>query len=168
MRRYNMRGFNDMNKKTEQFLVYVTKEYPDVTITSLMKLAYLVDLVAIAHQLKQLSNFEYIRYKFGPFNKKIYDYIRKFITENTFIEKVDHSPRGDEYIIYEFNEEEDDICFDKLNQKEMAVIDEVLEKLRGLGAKALTEITYKTKPMLKLGAKPDNDVGLNEILDLSA
>lgn len=157
-----------MNKKTEQLLIYITKQYPCVTITSLMKLAYLVDLVAVTNQLKQLSNFEYMRYKFGPFNKKIYDYIKKFIDENIFIEKVDHSPRGDEYIIYELNEEKDDISFDKLTQKETTIINDALEKLRGLGAKALAEITYKTKPMLKIGAKLDNDTGLNEVLDLSA
>ena len=38
----------------------------------------------------------------------------------------------------------------------------------GLGAKALTQIAYKTKPMLKLNAKLNNNLGLNEKLDLFA
>jgi len=157
-----------MNKKTEQLLIYITKEYPCITIISLIKLAYLVDLVAVTNQLNQISEFEYVRYKFGPFNKKIYAYLKKIIDENIFIERVDHSPRGDEYIVYELNEDNDTFCFDKISPKELTIIDEVLEKLKGLGAKALAEITYKTKPMLKIGAMPNNDAGLNKALDLSA
>ena len=33
--------------KTLQFLTYVVKNYPNVSITGLMKLSYIIDLVAI-------------------------------------------------------------------------------------------------------------------------
>ena len=55
----------------------------------------------------------------------------------------------------------------KLSKNEIDTINEVLKSLEGLGAKALSEIAYKTKPMKAVGAEQDNDKGLNEILNLS-
>ena len=157
-----------MNEKTRQFLAYIAKNYMPVTVTSLMKLTYLIDLISVTKKERQISNFTYRRYKYGPFDSKIYNYITELVNERILLEAVEYTPHVEEYIIYKFNEENENIAFNKLIQKEKSTIDEVLESLKGLGAKALSEIAYKTKPMKALGAEPDNDKGLNEILDLSA
>ena len=46
-------------------------------------------------------------------------------------------------------------------------MDEVLDSVNGYGAKALTEIAYKTKPMQALGATLNGGEHLNEKLDMS-
>jgi hypothetical protein len=58
------------------------------------------------------------------------------------------------------------LCFTLLKPEEKETIDEVVNSLAGLGAKDLTAIAYKTKPMVKLGAKLNNSIGLNQKLDL--
>jgi len=80
-------------------------------------------------------------------------------------EDATFSQTGDEYIIYLFNEKKE-FAFDKLSNNEKDIINEVLEGLRGYGAKALVELAYKTKPMKKIGAKIGNNKGLNQKLDL--
>jgi uncharacterized phage-associated protein len=156
-------------KKTEQVLVYIIQHYlgQGIHITSLMKLVYLVDLVSIKKTGKQLANFEYKRYKYGPFDKKIYGHIKSLLSENIIKEDGDFSHGGEEHIIYLFNKE-NDFEFNKLSDDEKHTIDEVMESLEGYGAKALVELAYRTKPMKKLGAKIENSKGLNEKLDLHA
>ena len=64
-----------MSKKTDQLLTYIVKGHPEISITSLMKLSYLVDLVNIGKTDKQVSDFRYTRYIYGPFDHKIYKYL---------------------------------------------------------------------------------------------
>jgi len=156
-----------MKKKTEQLLVYIIQHYDDngIPITSLMKLVYLVDLVSIKKTGKQLSNFEYKRYKYGPFDKRIYEHIKNLLGEEIIKEDAAFSRGGDEYIIYLSNKEKS-FEFNKLSAEEKSIIDEVIESLQGYGTKALVELTYKTKPMKKIGATTENNKGLNEKLDL--
>ena len=61
-----------------------------------------------------------------------------------------------------------DVKFDALTDEEKDLSVKVLKSLRGLGAKTLSDIAYKTKPMKALGAKPANDKGLNQVLNLKA
>lgn len=155
-----------MVEKTKQFLAYIAKNYIPATVTSLMKLAYLIDLVSVTKKEGQISNFTYRRYKYGPFDSKIYDYLTELVNQKVLKEETEYTPTAEEYIKYKFNEEIEDIKFDNLNKKEMDSINEVLESLKGYGAKTLTEITYKTKPMLVLGATLGGEENLNTILDL--
>lgn len=155
-----------MKTKTKQTLTYIIQNYPDVSITSLMKLSYIVDLVSIKKNRNQISGFEYKRYKYGPFNDKIYQYLTELKIEGFIIEDVAYTQTGDEYIIYKPNERKE-LSFDKLKDEERIIIDEVIEALKGYGAKALVEFTYRTNPMKKLGAKIGNNKGLNQKLDLS-
>jgi len=157
-----------MSKKTKQLLVYLTKNHKIATVTSLMKLSYLVDLVHIKKGSKQVSDFEYRRYTYGPFDKKIYSYLFDLVEKNVLHEETDYAPPSIEYITYRFNEGIKDFGFNKLNDDEKETIDEVLEKLVGYGAKTLTDIAYKTAPMKALGATPGGNEKLNEVLDLNA
>jgi uncharacterized phage-associated protein len=132
-----------------------------------MKLSYIVDLVSINKGKRQISCFKYRRYKYGPFDDKIYQYLTELRMKNVINGDVAYSPMGDEYITYFFNEKEE-FSFDKLSKKEKEIIDEVLEIVKGYGAKALVELSYNTKPMKKIGAKVGNNKGLNQKLDLTA
>jgi len=154
-------------KKTRQLLAYLIQNHPGFSITSLMKLSYITDLVSIQKTGNPMSGFEYKRYKYGPFDDKIYQYLSELKIGNVIDEDVAYSQTGDEYIIYNFNEKEE-FSFDKLTDEEKGIMDEVLESLKGYGAKALVELAYKTKPMKKIGAKIGNDKGLNQRLDLKA
>jgi len=157
-----------ISEKTKQLLAYISKNYiPPATVTSLMKLSYLIDLIATSKTGKQISNFQYRRYKYGPFDQTIYTYLNVLTKENVLIEDIGHTNYAEEYILYQFNEKKH-TNFDKLTNKEKLQIDSVLENLHGLGPKALSEISYKTKPMRALGAKIDNNKGINQPLDLKA
>lgn len=155
-----------MTNKTKQLLVYIIKNYSQISITSLMKLSYIIDLVHINKTNKQISGFKYVRYTYGPFTYEIYNYLKDLIECGVIIESSDFTPMGDEYIIYEFNNDNEGFSFKNLGKEEIKTIDEVLDKLRGYGARALTELAYRTKPMKKIGAKIDNKKNLNAELDL--
>ena len=156
-------------KKTKQLLAYLIKNRPNIniSITSLMKLTYIIDLVSINKIKKQISDFEYTRYKYGPFDKKIYGYLKNLLDKKIINEDVDYTQNGEQFIIYNFAEKRK-ISFDELANDEKNIIDEVLENLRGYGTRALVELTYRTKPMKKIGAEIGNDKGLNKKLDLKA
>ena len=78
------------------------------------------------------------------------------------------SAQYEEYILYMNNPERATLSYDKITKKEINIIHEVLTTVRGLGAKALTEIAYKTKPMKAIGAEIGNKKGLGLPLDLNA
>jgi uncharacterized phage-associated protein len=156
-----------MSEKTRQFLTFIVQKYPRIPITSLMKLSYLIDLANIKRNGKKISDFDYIRYKHGPFDSKIYDYLKDLIEKNILIQDIQLSLPED-YYTYEFNDDKEDFSISKISEKEKMTIVEVINSLQGMGAKVLTQIAYKTKPMKKLGAELDNLVGLNEKLDLNA
>lgn len=157
-----------MSEKNKQFIAYITSQYSCPTITSIMKLAYLIDLISVKRNKKQISSFTYKRHLYGPFDQRIYSYIDKLIEEGVLIPLLEYSKDGKEYIIYKYNEDAENISFDKLKEKEKELIDEVLEELQGLGPRVLTEIAYKTSPMKKIGAKIGNNKGIDQILDLSS
>ena len=154
-------------EKTRQLLAYLIKNHPSISITALMKLTYICDLVSIKKHHSKISDFEYVRYKYGPFDKNIYNHINDLRWAGVITEEPAYTPMGDEYITYKINDETC-VCVDELGINDTQVADEVLESLKGYGAKALVDLAYKTKPMAKIGAMQDNDAGLNEKLDLSA
>lgn len=94
---------SDIVEKTKQLLAYLVCRYTSVPITGLMKLAYLSDLVSIKKNNEPISDFQYIRYKYGPFDNNIYNYIHELLSEKIITEEPAYSPLGDEYIIYKFN-----------------------------------------------------------------
>ncbi|MGD0822869.1 MAG: Panacea domain-containing protein [Desulfomonilia bacterium] len=133
-----------------------------------MKISYIIDLVAIKKNQNKLTDFEYIRYNYGPFDKKIYEYLKNLIKQEIVSEDSELAETGDEFIIYNLKKKKGDISLNKLSDEEVETINEVLRSVKAYGAKALTELTYQTKPMKKLGAKIGNKKGLNERLDLNA
>lgn len=151
--------------KNHQFLVFVIKNSPEASITSLMKLSYLIDLISVKKLKKQISKFTYKRYRFGPFDEKIYNELDSLIKKGIISATTDYTPTGEEFIRFSIKNE--DINFSKLDDKERKIILEVIENLKGYGAKTLTEIAYKTKPMKELGATIDGEENLNKKLNLA-
>lgn len=155
-----------LKAKTKELLAYVVRHrYPDVSITELMKLSYLIDLVALKKKRSRLFDFEYVRYHYGPFDKKIYKYVKSLLADGTFVEGGRVSSTGDEFVTYRLADTR--ISHSKIKEEEMEILNEVLSAVEGHGAKALTELAYRTKPMKKIGAEIGNTNGLNETLDLT-
>lgn len=155
-----------MSTKNKQLLAYIVKNHPKVSVTGIMKLCYLIDLFSIKKSKKQISNFQYVRYYYGPYDKKISEELEELVREKIIIPSGDFTPSGDEYVIYNYNDEKD-YSFN-LIEKDKEQIDAVLENLKGYGAKTLTEVAYKTKPMLKLGATLGGKENIGVELDLNA
>jgi len=155
-----------MGTKNQQLLAYIVKNHPKVSVTGLMKLCYLIDLFSVKKGREQVSDFQYVRYYYGPYDKKIGEALEELVKEKIIIPSGDFTPSGDEYVVYNYNEGED-YSFD-LIEKDKEQIDAVLENLRGYGAKTLTEVAYKTKPMLKLGATLGGKENIGVRLDLNA
>ena len=158
-----------MNKKTKQLILYLIKNHPKSSITSLMKLAYLTDLISVKRSKKQISSFNYKRYHYGPFDKQIYSYVEN-LTDNGFVfSENDYGATGEEFSIFSIvPEKRKDLDFSKLNASEVAIVDELLNSVRGYGARVLTEIAYKTKPMKKLKATIGGSEHLGKELDLES
>lgn len=154
------------NEKTKQLLAYILKKQKE-SVTSLMKLSYLIDLVHVNKESNQVTDFEYLRYNFGPFDRKIYLYIEDMTESGLLIEDTEYTYGGEEFITYKLKEGAE-ISFDELKPDEIESVDEVTEELKGYGARDLTEVAYKTKPMIALGATLGGDENIGVKLDLNA
>ena len=157
-----------MSAKTTEMLAYITMNYPRADITSLMKLSYLIDLVHIKKTGNPISSFKYIRYKYGPFDNSIYKHINKLISKNIIKEDAEHNLYCGEHIVYVCDVDHNEIPLKHLSPAEIESIKEVVNSLLGYGAKALVELTYKTKPMQKLGATIGGNENINIPIDLTA
>ncbi|MFA5131904.1 MAG: Panacea domain-containing protein [Candidatus Paceibacterota bacterium] len=155
----------DMLTKNLQLLSYLTKKHPHASVTVLIKLCYLVDLVSIKNGSEKISNFTYIRYFYGPFDKSIYTELDQLLESGVLIATPEY--KGDsETIIYSFNEEKK-LDTSALDKNEIAILDEVLDSLDGYGAKALTDVAYSTAPMQALNATLGGDENLGVELNLN-
>jgi len=153
-------------EKTKALLAYIVKQHTKASITVLMKLSYLIDLINVKNRGCKLSRFNYVRYLYGPYDSNIAGVIDELTSEKVIIPNIEYTYTGEEYVIYSYNEDAE-FDFSPLSQEDIGVINQVLEQLKGYGAKTLTEIAYKTKPMKKIGAELDNANGIGETLDLS-
>lgn len=163
----NIDNTMNLDEKTKKLLVYLTKQHPNASVTVLMKLCYFVDLVNVKSSKKQITDFNYIRYQYGPFDKKIYSYLEdlvfaKEVKENQSFANETHN----DFIVFSGPDKEVELTFLKGNETES--VKTVLDELAGYGAKALTDIAYKTKPMLKIGATRGGTEGIFEKLELNA
>ncbi len=153
--------------KNHQLLAYLAKEHPSASITVLMKLSYLADLISVEKLGQKISSFDYIRYSYGPFTSAVYNTIEDLTLKKVLTTKNDYAGGNVEYITYTFTNPED-FFFNELSEGELSVINEMMAELKGYGAKTLTEIAYKTKPMVSIGAKLGGNEGLFQKLNLAA
>lgn len=152
--------------KTQQLLAYLSRSHVNASITVLIKLAYLVDLISYKKRKEQISDFKYVRYHYGPYDSQVNNEIEFLLKKEVVLASTEYSSVND-YVVYRFNEDKE-VSFDALDEEEISLIDSVLEGLKGYGAKTLKDIAYKTAPMVKLGATQGGKENLGELLDMSA
>jgi hypothetical protein len=149
-------------EKTKQLLYYIISRYPKASVTALMKLCYLIDLVSIKKTSVQISEFSYIRYFFGPFDQKIYSLLETLHASQTISASLFYT-QDTEYAIYSVSKK---LPTNLLNKQEKLIINSLVKELIGYGAKGLTHIAYNTKPMLAINAKLGDTTNLNKKLNL--
>jgi uncharacterized phage-associated protein len=152
--------------KTQKIIAYISQKHPRASITVLMKLCYLIDLVNYKRHGEQMLEFTYLRYTYGPFDQKIYADVKDLLGQGLLTEGSEFTPTGDEFTYYIFNTDAD-LDMSGVDGNNTEVINEVLQTVNGYGAKVLTEICYKTKPMVAFNATLGGKEHLNEKLDLS-
>lgn len=76
---------DDINRKTfEMFNYFLPKiKFDYVGRLQLIKIPYFIDLEIFAKYSRCLTNFEYIRYTYGPFDKKVYSYEKLFFSNES-------------------------------------------------------------------------------------
>ena len=141
----------------------------DKTITSLIKLCYLIDLVSVKETNNQITSFEYIRYNYGPFDKNIYSELQEMQINGVVKSCNRYSNSGDdgEHIVL-YGACGDYEAPDNLTDAQRGIIDKVLTSLEGFGPKNLTELAYKTKPMVAFNATLGGTEHMGEKLNLKA
>ena len=136
--------FSDkIDRRTFELFAYLyQKTGGKMDIMQFMKLPYFVDLAAVKDLGHPISNFSYIRWEYGPFDKNIYAY-RPLFEEKK--QKVKFS------YISDFLES----------------VDRAIKSLPINNGEQLKKRSYKTGPMKKLGATEQNKVGWGKRLNLS-
>lgn len=156
-----------MNNKTKDVLLRTIKEHGDATITVIMKTCYLIDYTASKRTGNQITELEYIRYNYGPFNPNIYQFLMELMESGSVCMETSYFGVGNEVATYKLHQ---DILEEEcsLDVREESIVTEVLTSIRGLGAKILTEIAYGTPPMKSLGATLGGSEHMGEKLNLNA
>lgn len=154
------------NEKTRQLVSYLVSKHHLSTVTSLIKLCYLCDLVSVGNNNGQITNFNYIRWHFGPYDGKIEKVLFHLVESGEIGSDIAYTDYGTEYVKYKVVEGSEP-KIDKLTKTDLGHINAVLESLKGYGPKALTQVAYKTKPMTAIGATLGGAEHMGEELDLT-
>lgn len=165
-----MQKDNGLDNKTRNFILYLIGKMAIPTKTSIIKMCYLCDLAAVKNGLQQITDFEYIRYYYGPFDRKIEDYLLDLVKKQDIVSESEYSSGGGEYEKFSIPKEKRDAeeYSKDLSEQEKDIVDSILESLGSLNAKMLTEVAYKTRPMTTIGAKLGGTEHLTEVLNLAA
>lgn len=151
--------------RTKQLIKYLVSNMSVSTITSLTKMLYLIDLASVSSGKEKTTDFEYIRYYYGPFDRNIRKTLDELINQGELIVSIQTSPNGEPYMIYKLPEGVVGYDYEDLNSD---IVADLTQNLGHFSAKTLTEIAYKTKPMTKLGATLGGTEHLSEALDLKS
>lgn len=139
----------DIERKTFEMYNYVLlklSKSPDPW--QFIKIAYFIDLESVKNFWKLLTNYIYVRYSYGPFDKKMYDYQKIFSMEN---EKWFQDVKS----LY-------------LSRDEMKIIDSVFEKYPVENWRELMNLSYQTPPLQKLWVICGDGKHMYEELDMFA
>lgn len=125
--------YDSINRKTLEMYNYViSKIKKPFDIMQFMKIPYFIDLQYKEQSWKLLTNFQYMRWNFWPFDKKVYDYQKLFSLNNE---------KGIANIVYIH-----------LTDEDKQVIDQVLEKIPYTNGDRLKKLSYDTPPMQSIWA----------------
>lgn len=141
--------------KNQALLLLILKNRWSCTVTELMKIAYLTDLWSSNALKKKISEFEYLRYNYGPFDKEIYTTIESLLKD--WLIRIDYieNPKWEEIIKYSIWQERtrlEEIIDSTIDSWEQEFVLDMLESLEWLNASSLTKIAYSTEPMTRIKA----------------
>jgi hypothetical protein len=157
---------SQLDPKTKQLISYIVDKHSVSTITSLIKLCYLADLVDYQRKREQISKFSYIRWHYGPYDSSISDYLLSLVNEKVLESELEYTLDGNEYFRYRIGSKEYDKSL--LSAEELEIIDAVLNSLKSYGPSALVKVAYETKPMKALKATIGGNENLGAKIDLAA
>lgn len=157
---------NQKAAKTQKLVEYIVRKNQQPTVTSIIKLCYLIDLANFRKQGEQITDFHYIRYNYGPFDRTIYTILEDLEKSGRVIsEPVYYGPA--ETVLFKPTDETISKLDDPFSDSEREIIDGILDDFQGYGAKLLTDVAYKTGPMKALKATQGGSEGMGQALDLS-
>lgn len=149
--------------KNKEVLLYIISQFDNTNITSVMKLLYFSELAYHKETNNRITNYEYVRYRYGPYCKEISSDIVELIKDwKINIEEIESS-RGTKTVYSISNDGAAEIWSIEKND----VIDGIIEDLWEYSATILWKMSYRTKPMENLGAKPDNKEWYEKVIDFS-
>ena len=132
-----------ITRRSFELFAYLSKKiWWNWDIMKFMKLPYFVDYMNVRKHGFQITNFEYIRWHFGPFDSKVYAYSGIFEWKDFNIK-------------FSYIE-------DYIND-----IDKTIQELPVTNSKKLKELSYSTGPMKALWAKLGGNEHMGEKLDLT-
>lgn len=137
--------------KNENVVLYIIANRLWCSITEIVKLCYLLDLWFLKEYDKKITDFDYIRYTYWPFDPAVYTVVNGLVSKWLLRYVCYPMTSWDEICKYELNSDEN-IKYD-LQSDDIALIDEMLSSLSAFNAHELTKLAYKTKPMTSIDAK---------------
>ncbi len=132
--------------KNAQIIKFIIERLPDkLGRTHLLKLIYLADYHS--HRLfgKPISEFKYIWYQNGPFDKSFYEYINGL--KDSYIEEISvQYPSGCHGYVY--RNKPTRMAYDDISEPEFYLLQYVIENYSKADLQTLLEeIVYETEPM---------------------
>ena len=149
---------NDLDKTTLTIILYFIEKLNGVLgKTHLSKLLFLTDLLSIKKFNKPLSDLKFVKYHYGPFSKKINEYLEK-LKEKGFIE-IREIPFINEpkiYTRYYSNKKVPitSIVLEALddNSEKKTLLDEVINSYGNISLQELLDLVYSIQ--IVKNAKP--------------
>ncbi len=124
---------DDIDRKTfEMYSCIIPKvQLDEVWRWQLIKIPYFIDLDFFSIFKKKLTNYEYFRYYYGPFDYKLYSY---------------------EKVLFETEGITETIKCSFLNNDELSIINKVINEIPVDDGEALKNLSYETYPMKNIWA----------------
>lgn len=159
-----------LNKKTRSFILFLIDKMAIPTKTGIIKMCYLCDLAAVKSGMPQITDFKYVRYYYGPFDRRIEDYLLDLIAKKDIKSESEFTSGGGEFEKFSLpkHKKVQNDFDDVLSDDEARIVNPILDSLGSLNAKMLTEIAYRTNPMKELNATLGGTENLSKPLNLAA
>lgn len=130
------------NARVIRFLV---EQAPGVGRTRLIKFAYLADLESRHYLGRSITDFHYIRYTHGPWDKGFYGVVAELTAEGLLREERIEFPNGTVGYRYEATGSRMDYGF---SPEDAVILAHIAETYAVYGARELCdEVVYQTEPM---------------------
>lgn len=134
----------------KDLILFILKNRWECSITEIIKILYLIDLAFLKEKWTKISNLNYIRYNYWPFDKSIYEELENLLNKHEITYKYYNTSFWDEIVKYTINNIDTKINID--SDKTDFIVN-ILDKLWGFTASDLTKIAYDTEPMRKINAR---------------